>query len=280
MLNTKNIPSIFIRSLGLLFVLNFILFSLVDSAKSSTTPKELANAFLSIAEKEAGGTKTDNSDFGLPTHRRDGGSRGSRDNCVADAQSQNLMALIPEDTVGANASASPKLFFYVPEIKQQRTLEFVLRNEQDELIYEAFFTTEGDGIMSVEVPADISSNSLEANQNYHWYLSMICDIEQRSRDIVVEGWMRQATIDLATKDKLDTVNSAKQAEIYQEKGLWYDALSVLAENQDSAAEQSLVRKKWSEMLTSVGLQELASKSFIDVQIVDQPADSLSENRQF
>jgi len=180
------------------------------------------------------------------------------------------MALIPQKSVGVNASASPKLFFYVPEIKNQRTLEFVMRNEEDRLMYEAFLTTEGNGIMSVEVPADVTSNMLEDDQNYHWYLSMICDTEQRSRDIVVEGWMRQEAVDTATQKQLNMASSVEKAEVYQEQGFWFDALSVLAES-DSSNEQDMMRQKWSEILSSVGLQDLASEPFIETELVENPA---------
>ena len=209
-----------------------------------------------------------NFDYGLPTNRRDGGSRGNRDNCVANAQNRNLVALVPEKTVGVNASVSPKLFFYVPKVNEHKTLEFVLRNEQDELLYEAFLTTEGEGIMSVEVPADVQSNLLETNQNYHWYLSMICNFQQRSRDIVVEGWMRQEAIDGATKQELNVAGSIEQAELYHEQGFWYDALSTLATNYQSAADRPLIRAKWSELLKSVGLEDLAAKPFIESEITE------------
>lgn len=253
MLNSKNISSRFNSLFYFLLVLNFLFLSFANSA---------------TAEQKTEKAKTVNSDLGLPTHRRDGGSRESRESCVANTENQNLMALIPEKTIGINASATPKLFFYVPEVKNQGTLEFVLRNEQDELMYEAFLVTEGDGIMSVEIPGDVSSNLLKTDQNYHWYLSMICDRQQRSRDIVVEGWMRQESIDLATQEQLNIASSAEQAEVYNEQGFWYDALSVLAENQDSPREQPIVRQKWSEMLKSVGLEELASESFVETEVIE------------
>ncbi len=253
MLNYRSISSKITSLLGLSLVLNFLLLSFANSA---------------MAEQKEEKVKTVNSDFGLPTHRRDGGSRDSRENCVANAENQNLMALIPDKTIGINASATPKLFFYVPEVRNQRTLEFVLRNEQDELMYEAFLSTEGDGIMSVEIPGDVSSNLLQNDQNYHWYLSMICDRQQRSRDIVVEGWMRQESIDLATQEQLDVASSTEQAEVYNEQGFWYDALSVLAESQDSAVDQPMVRQKWSEMLESVGLEELASEPFVETELIE------------
>jgi len=253
----KYSPKKIVKKFSLFLVFNFMLLGLVSPA---------------TAERREGRTRV--SDFGLPTHRRDGGSRGSRDSCVADAKNQNLMALIPQRTVGVSASASPKLFFYVPELEEPSTLEFVLRNEEDKLIYEAFLSTEGDGIMSVEIPGDLDDKSLEADQNYHWYLSMICDGQQRSRDIVVEGWMRQETIDVATQEQLDTASSIEKAEVYREQGFWYDALSALTEDPDSVAEQTVMRQKWSEMLGSIGLANLASEPLLETKIVENPANSL------
>ena len=211
--------------------------------------------------------QNDSSDYGLPTHRRDGGSRGGNDTCVRDSSS-SLVALIPEETVGINASASPKLFFYVPKVKEQKTLEFVLRNEQDELIYEAFLTTEGEGIISIDVPADVQASLDKKEQNYHWYLSMICNSKQRSRDIVVEGWMRQSAVDVAIKKELDNIDSVAQAELYHEQGFWFDALSVLADNHQSEAEQPVIRAKWSELLESVGLEDVAAAPFIQSELLE------------
>jgi hypothetical protein len=208
-----------------------------------------------------------NSDYGLPSHRRDGGSRGVNDTCVTENTS-NLVALVPEETVGINSSSTPKLFFYVPKTNQKKTLEFVLRNEQDELIYEAFITTEGEGIISIDVPADVQANINTKEQNYHWYLSMICNFQQRSRDLVVEGWMRQSILDVVTKKKLDSADFIAQAEIYHQQGFWFDALAVLANNSESKVEQPMIKAKWSELLKSVGLAELAAVPLIQSQVIE------------
>jgi hypothetical protein len=213
-------------------------------------------------------TKNTDSNYGMPTHRRDGGSRGLNDNCIA--QKRNLVALIPENTVALNASASPKLFFYVPQAKQQKVLEFVLRNEQDELVYEAFLTTEGNGIISVEIPEKIQTNLLEKEQNYRWYLSMICNAQERSRDVVVQGWLGQREIDTKLQQKLDSSTAVEQASLYQKQGFWHDALSVLVETQKIGSDNSLVTAKWSELLESVDLGELASEPFVDAQLIKYP----------
>ncbi|WP_051044432.1 DUF928 domain-containing protein [Pleurocapsa sp. PCC 7319] len=250
----KNIKSISAKRTGFygtLIALNCMLLGLAHPA---------------TAEKPTEESQAANPNYGLPTHRRDGGSRNGN-SCVADAENDSLVALIPEKTLGFNASTSPKLFFYVPPVSNQKTLEFVLRNEQDELLYEAFLTTEGQGIMSVEVPADIYSQQLETEQNYHWYLSMICNPQQRSRDIVVEGWMRQEAIDMNAKQELDSADTLEKAELYNQHGFWYDAVSVLAEGHNSNEEQPMIQDKWSELLQSVGLADLASEPFIESELV-------------
>jgi hypothetical protein len=234
---------------GLLILLYVVLVGLATPASAETT--------------ESNG----NSDYGLPSHRRDGGSRGVNDTCVTENTS-NLVALVPEETVGINSSSTPKLFFYVPKTNQKKTLEFVLRNEQDELIYEAFITTEGEGIISIDVPADVQANINTKEQNYHWYLSMICNFQQRSRDLVVEGWMRQSILDVVTKKKLDSADFIAQAEIYHQQGFWFDALAVLANNSESKVEQPMIKAKWSELLKSVGLAELAAVPLIQSQVIE------------
>ncbi|GAB4528945.1 MAG: hypothetical protein Tsb0014_10540 [Pleurocapsa sp.] len=226
----------------------------------------LGLAFTTSAIAET--TKNTDASYGMPTHRRDGGSRGLKDSCIA--QKRNLVALIPENTVTLNASASPKLFFYVPQTKQQKVIEFVLRNEQDELVYEAFLTTEGNGIISVEIPGDIQSNLLAKEQNYRWYLSMICNAQQRSRDVVVQGWLRQSKIDAQLQQQLNSSTAVEQASLYQKQGFWHDALSVLVETQKIGSDNGLVTAKWLELLASVNLSELASEPFVDAQLIKYP----------
>lgn len=225
-----------------------------------------------VANPETSENHKENPNYGLPTHRRDGGSRNGHNSCVANSDNNNLVALIPDQDVGANASNSPKLFFYIPEVKEPKTLEFVLRNEADELIHEAFLTTAGKGIVGIEIPAEFNSSKLENKQKYHWYLSMICNRQQRSRDIVVEGWMQQSSLDLATKQQLNLADSLTQAELYYEQGFWYDALATLVSESNLSNKEPVVRAKWTEFLDSVGLAEFSSESFIEAEMIETSAN--------
>jgi hypothetical protein len=242
---------------SILILANILLLGFVNQAIANTTTND----------------KETDSNYGLPTHRRDGGSRGDENNCLSTADEGDLIALIPEKSIGMNVSASPQLFFYVPQINNQKILEFVLRNEQDQLIYEAFMTTEGQGIISVVIPANVNSNLLKTEQNYHWYLSIICNPQQRSRDLVVEGWLRQETMDTASQQKLNSATVIEQAELYHQQGFWYDALAVLAKNPNSQREQPMIRAKWSELLKSVGLGEVAFEPFVSSKLIETSVSS-------
>lgn len=198
---------------------------------------------------------------GLPTYRRGGGSRGS---CLANRS--QLVALIPENAVGKTTATLPKLFFYIPQVNRSQAvaLEFVLRDRQDKLVYQSFFTTDGkSGIVSVDLPESGESNELKTNEQYHWYLSMICDPQNRSRDVVVEGWIQRVELDPAIEQKLARSNPLERASIYRKHGLWYDALSTLAEQKQAVDPQFPVTAKWTELLESVGLGYLAGAQFIE-----------------
>jgi hypothetical protein len=230
----------------------------------------LASSFLPTAAKAETESGMNN---GMPTYRRDGGSRGPEEQCVV-GESQNMVAIIPENPVSLTASTSPKLFFYIPKTEGEKTLEFVLRNEQDRLMYEAFLTANGSGIISVEIPAEVQAKLLEKKQDYHWYLSMICNAEQRSQDLVVEGWMRPSEIAPNIKQKLAEADVVEQAELYHQQGLWHDALSVLASGKYTHA----VANKWSKLLKSVGLGELASEPFVSSTLIDESQENeITEN---
>ncbi len=213
-----------------------------------------------------GGTRvaqTDNE--GLPFHRRDGGTRTG--NCITNGN--NLIALIPENSVNVTASITPKLFFYVPETAEEKTLEFVLRNQNDQLVHEVFLQTSAqEGIMNVEIPQDISKGLEQSDSSYHWYLSMICDDQKRSHDLVLEGWIKYTELDRAIKQKLENSSPAEQAELYQQKGIWYDALSVLAEDSHQVIDNSAT-EKWVQMLDFIGLSELSEQSFIDSEVIKE-----------
>lgn len=227
-------------------------------------------SLVAIADSESAAqanSSSNTSNHGLPNYREAGGSRGT---CIANGD--NLIALIPENpasNVNITASITPKLFFYVPETTEQKTIEFVLRDQNDQLVHEVFLQTTGqEGIINVEIPQDISQSLGQSDSNYHWYLSMICDEQKRARDLVLEGWISYVELDNSVKQKLENFSPTEQADFYQQEGIWYDALSVVAEDTNQVIDPSAT-EKWTEMLDSIGLSKLSAQPFIDGTVIKE-----------
>ena len=196
---------------------------------------------------------------GLPIHRIGGGSRG---NCIVPGG--QLVALVPEHSVGLTTCITPQLFFSVPETTETHLLELVVRNQQDELVYDTLIdTTERPGIIALQLPEHLSSESLKTNKNYHWYLSIVCNRQNRAHDVVVSGWLRRIEIESNIRQQLQASNLLAQASLYQQQGIWHDALSAVVQAQKMANYRREAQAKWTELLTALGLGELAPQPLIE-----------------
>ncbi len=242
--------------IGLTIILNFCLASFSPLVQAETVDGNPNKSRANVDKKERRSVKRRG---GLPVYRIGGGSRG---NCLANQD--QLIALVPENSVSITASTTPQLFFYIPETSQSNLVEFVVRNQQDELVYETFLET-GDrsGIITIELPESISQELQKTNEDYHWYLSMICNRQKRSHDIVVEGWLRRVEINPAIIPKLHNASPLEQASLYQQQGIWHDALSVIAQERKNPNYPDTTQAKWNELLNSIGLEELANQPLIE-----------------
>ena len=116
--------------------------------------------------------------------------------------------------------------------------------------------------MSVTIPEQVRENTRESDGDYHWYLSLICNSKERSQDIVLEGWIEYVELNNFVKEKINLSNSISKSNLLQQEGIWYDALSVLTEQQNKDSDLSLISTKWSQLLESIGLSELSSEPLI------------------
>ncbi|RMF25576.1 MAG: DUF928 domain-containing protein [Cyanobacteria bacterium J083] len=191
---------------------------------------------------------------GLPFRRAGGGTRGN--NCLAE---QTAIALVPTTPINLATRSDNKLFFYIPPTQGKAEIEFVLRDVQDNLIHEQILVTEGKaGIVALDLPTNLSTKSLKLNSNYRWYFSLICNPENRSQDIVLEGWIKQIQPDSSIKQSLSL---SDKVDFYLEANLWYDALNLAAELKFNQTDNS----KWLELLHSIGLSAVAQQPILNLQ---------------
>jgi hypothetical protein len=220
----------------------------------------LINLFTSsFADRVRAETNSNNAKQGFPIRQVGGGTRDGH----CSVKGQSLTALIPNDSVGMTTKDLPELFFYLPKTSKSQQVEFVLRDYRDRLVYENTTSIEQNGIVKVNVPASQQLQSLETNRDYHWYLSMICDPQDRSKDMVVEGWIKRVAIAPNISQQLEQLDPLERVNLYQIANIWYDALSILVNLKSSNLNNGQVPEKWQELLGSVGLENLSQEPIIN-----------------
>ncbi len=211
-------------------------------------------------------------DRGAPGNRGEGASR----NCTAGSQS--LMALVPEQTWnaplntasgsasitqvwGLTSSTHPRFWFSVPyDPAKVSAIEFVLQNNQDQTVYRTSVPVPSTpGIVSVSLSS--TSSGLEANQPYHWFFKVraVCEPNQTPTLNYVEGWIQRIHLDQELNHRLAQAPPQQQAALYAEHGIWYDALTILADLKLAEPENQAIAQDWTDLLKAVGLENLATQ---------------------
>ena len=199
---------------------------------------------------------------GMPGRRAGGGTRG--DDCIQGSV-PFLLALLPRTNLGLTTHAYPSFFWYLPQTTAQQA-EFQLHQVDAEgqpqaLIYEATLPIAGGNkIASLTLPQQTDIAPLTVGQDYQWSLAMICDPNNRDRDLRVEGWVhRVANVPEATP--LQAVNPYDQASHYAEQGIWFDALETLHSLRCQQPQDEALADSWESFLASVGLRPVAQQPF-------------------
>ncbi len=211
---------------------------------------------------------------GLPGRRLGGGTRGPE--VSGYIPQMPLMALVPETNLGVTTAAYPRFLFYLPNAEGIREVEYVLRNEADELVYETMVAvTSSSGIFSIDLASVEGLPPLQLNENYRWYFSIVAD--DRAQDISVDGWTRR--VDLQTwmeeqaltpdiVDRLEAATPLEKAKIlYKEAHLWHDAALILEELYQANPQDNAIATEWFRLLEAVDLTELNSASTVRISAV-------------
>jgi Domain of Unknown Function (DUF928) len=208
-------------------------------------------------------------DRGAPGNRGEGASRG----CAAG--SQTLMALVPEQTLNVTTTATtqiwgltstdhPRFWFSVPhDPATVSAIEFVLQNAQDQTVYRTPVPVPSTpGIIAVQLPT--TATGLEINQPYHWFFKVraACEPNQAATLEYVEGWVQRTQLNPGLSDRLAQATPQQKAVLYAENGIWYDALTALAELKLARPEDRAIAQDWTALLKAVGLEKLATQPLV------------------
>jgi hypothetical protein len=244
-------------------------------AWAAIAPASFANPITDSTTAQAARTQASSSSThrsstlrqGIPGRRVGGGTRN--DLLFVNAF-DSLTALAPTDALIITTASHPKLLFYVPEMLSDNTVEFVLRDRQDTLIYEKTFSlTREAGIVTIDL-AESGLSALNLNENYQWYFSIVPNAVDRANDVVVYGglnrvdaieWLAHQPAGTELSDRLATADSLTKAKmLYQQANLWHDAALLLSSLYQADPGNTTVAAEWNQLLQSTGLQNQAPMS--------------------
>lgn len=202
-------------------------------------------------------------DIGEPGQRTEAGSRGCGNMAkqLTGSEEKRLTALVPvygppdlEKVWGVTTAEHPTFWFYVPHSATSTYAEFVLEDAaKHQTIYKVPLA-KTPGVVSISLPS--TATPLEVGKPYRWYFNVYCQKDHQVTAFV-EGDVQRQPLNFALKQQLDKASLRQRVTVYATHGIWYDALTTLAELRRASPEDENLATDWTNLLQSVGLESFA-----------------------
>ncbi|MHC5613563.1 MAG: DUF928 domain-containing protein [Nostoc sp.] len=156
----------------------------------------------------------------------------------------------------------PSWFFYVPYTKDSPyAVEFVLQDLDSNDIYKkAIALPDKPGVIRVSLPT--TAPALAVDKQYHWFFTINCDKEKYSPPTFVEGVIQRVQLNPATVKELQTTEPLKRYGIYAQNGIWYEALTILAQLRQNNPQDAALQAEWRNLLSSIRLDDIAAEPIL------------------
>jgi Domain of Unknown Function (DUF928) len=185
---------------------------------------------------------------GAPGGRLGGGTRGGGDQSL-------LVSAFAPDHLGLTSHEQPSLYWFL-SAPTKYPIKFTLieAKAQKPLVEIPISHAIQPGVQAVRL-ADYNVR-LKTGVQYQWYVAVVTDPEQRSKDIISGGEIERVDLDPGVRTKLEQAGKSNAAFVYAEEGFWYDALSALADLIATTPGDSIYHKQRAALLSQVGLKEM------------------------
>ena len=224
-------------------------------------------------------------DLGRPPNRTHGGDRSSGGGdvlCLEDL----VIALVPgspiadcqaadsdsttisESYLAQTATESPMIWIFIPDnetFRSASSAEFVLQDNETGIhlepsLIEPFQMAQNQGIIRIPI-----AHTLEPGRIYRWIFTITVDLDSFEQNPSVEGLIKYVppTADLAQQIERLPSQPEQIDAIYTQHGIWHDALTLAGEQLSQDPENAGLQATWSDLLTSIGLGELAEVPIVD-----------------
>ncbi|MEM6755168.1 MAG: DUF928 domain-containing protein [Cyanobacteria bacterium P01_C01_bin.38] len=193
-----------------------------------------------------------------PSRSSAGGSRG--ESCAIGKSNKNnvsIVKLLPKSNIGLTEEQRPSIMVYVPATTA-RTAFFSIQDENYNHHYQTTLQLpEQPGVIEIKLPSE--APALETGKNYQYSLVMICGVDMEPDDPLTSGWIQR----VKPKGNLNQKASVELASRLASDGIWFDAVSTLAELRKSQPSNQSVVDSWQELLESADLSEIAQEPIVN-----------------
>jgi hypothetical protein len=174
---------------------------------------------------------------------------------LAPQFSQNAPGQTSETSVwGKTISAYPTFWFFIPATQPSTKIEFSIQDREEDIYRVNIPFSPQPGIIGIKIPT--TQKPLQLDRNYHWTLkAKICDGTATVNRVHVDGWI--------TKVELPKIIfQPNSSELYINNGIWYDAVTSLAQQRLQQPNDARISQNWRDLLESVNLTEVANQPLI------------------
>jgi hypothetical protein len=208
--------------------------------------------------------------LGTPGGRPRGGA--GRGNCPK--VQIPLTILIPNDQIslsqstkitsvwGLSTSEKPTFWFFVPyDNSSNFSAEFALQNAQGKDVYrQAVALPKQPGVIAVHLPDSVPP--LETGVPYQTYFTVKCGNSRSSQSDFVKGWVQRIALSPTVANQIATAKPHDRPAIHANNGLWFDALTTIAELRLKQPNDVKLLAEWQSLLESANLSDVADQPLV------------------
>jgi hypothetical protein len=187
---------------------------------------------------------------GAPASRVGGGTRSA-------GAARLAIEVIAPDHTGLTSLGQPTLYWYASEAVAA-PLEFTLipTDAERPVVERRLPAIAGPGIQTISL-ASVGGN-LKPGTEYEWFVSVVSDPNQRSRDLTAGGTIRRTEADGGLRAQLANADPRTAPLAYAQAGYFYDAVDGLSRLIARNPGDGGLRAQRAALLEQVGLPKVAA----------------------
>ncbi len=204
-------------------------------------------------------------DRGTPQSKEGTGSRGD---CLYKPSLPPLKSLAGKNHLKLTTSDRPTFWVYLPYTQAEASYgEFSLQNGDNEIYRVRFQLPAKPGIVGVSLPSTVAP--LEVGKQYRWYFDINCSASASSDDFstpaCLTGMVERVAFSTNFARELKTASKPlNRITTYAKYGVWYDAVTELAQLRLEQPENPTLKQAWKQLLSDryVNLEEISSEPIL------------------